>query len=553
MTLLPENIDRYRKFFTLLIKYWNSDILDYSTKMAMGDADVDESGIFENSPEELTEDLKKMGPAYIKLGQLLSTRPDLLPEPHLKALQELQDDVDPIDFETVQGIFEKEVGTRISKAFKEFDPIPLASASIGQVHVGMLHSGQKVAIKIQRPQIREKFLSDLNTLSEMAEWAVKHSEDARKYNVSALVEELRFTLLKELDYQAEAQNLLLIKRNLKQYKNLFVPSPILDYSTSKVLTMEYVEGKKVTAINPLRRIEENLDPLVDDLVRGYLKQVIVDGTAHADPHPGNVHITPQNKLALMDLGMVAQFPEQMQERIMQLMLALSEYDSEQVISVLMAISTFDPEKADIEQFKKEISRMILENQNHSAGSMRTGRLIIQMNRTAAQNDITLPVTLNMLAKILLNLDQIVAVLSPNYKINDTIRDYMQEIMQAKMLDELKPASLLNLALETKKLAEKMPERLNTIMENLANNQMEFKVKTIDETRFTDAFQKVANRITLGIIIAAMIIGAAMLIRIKTSFTIAGYPALAIILFVIAAVIGFYVIYQIVIKDENFKN
>lgn len=553
MTLLPENIDRYRKFFTLLIKYWNSDILDYSTKMAMGDADVDESGIFENSPEELTEDLKKMGPAYIKLGQLLSTRPDLLPEPHLKALQELQDDVDPIDFETVQGIFEKEVGTRISKAFKEFDPIPLASASIGQVHVGMLHSGQKVAIKIQRPQIREKFLSDLNTLSEMAEWAVKHSEDARKYNVSALVEELRFTLLKELDYQAEAQNLLLIKRNLKQYKNLFVPSPILDYSTSKVLTMEYVEGKKVTAINPLRRIEENLDPLVDDLVRGYLKQVIVDGTAHADPHPGNVHITPQNKLALMDLGMVAQFPEQMQERIMQLMLALSEYDSEQVISVLMAISTFDPEKADIEQFKKEISRMILENQNHSAGSMRTGRLIIQINRTAAQNDITLPVTLNMLAKILLNLDQIVAVLSPNYKINDTIRDYMQEIMQAKMLDELKPASLLNLALETKKLAEKMPERLNTIMENLANNQMEFKVKTIDETRFTDAFQKVANRITLGIIIAAMIIGAAMLIRIKTSFTIAGYPALAIILFVIAAVIGFYVIYQIVIKDENFKN
>lgn len=553
MTLLPENIDRYRKFFTLLIKYWNSDILDYSTKMAMGDADVDESGIFENSPEELTEDLKKMGPAYIKLGQLLSTRPDLLPEPHLKALQELQDDVDPIDFETVQGIFEKEVGTRISKAFKEFDPIPLASASIGQVHVGMLHSGQKVAIKIQRPQIREKFLSDLNTLSEMAEWAVKHSEDARKYNVSALVEELRFTLLKELDYQAEAQNLLLIKRNLKQYKNLFVPSPILDYSISKVLTMEYVEGKKVTAINPLRRIEENLDPLVDDLVRGYLKQVIVDGTAHADPHPGNVHITPQNKLALMDLGMVAQFPEQMQERIMQLMLALSEYDSEQVISVLMAISTFDPEKADIEQFKKEISRMILENQNHSAGSMRTGRLIIQMNRTAAQNDITLPVTLNMLAKILLNLDQIVAVLSPNYKINDTIRDYMQEIMQAKMLDELKPASLLNLALETKKLAEKMPERLNTIMENLANNQMEFKVKTIDETRFTDAFQKVANRITLGIIIAAMIIGAAMLIRIKTSFTIAGYPALAIILFVIAAVIGFYVIYQIVIKDENFKN
>ncbi len=552
MKLLPENVERYRKFFAFIIKYWNSDIVDYSFKKAIGTSEEYESSSFENSPEELANDLKKMGPAYIKLGQLLSTRPDLLPEPHLKELRKLQDDVDPIDYETVQQIVEDELGIRISKAFKEFDKDPLASASIGQVHTAVLHSGKKVAVKIQRPNVRENFISDLDNLKDMADFAVKHFEDAKKYNVADLVEELRFTLLKELDYSAETQNLLIISNSLKEFRSLYVPKPILDYCSSKVLTLEFVNGKKVTKISALRRIENDLDVLVEDLIKGYLKQIIVDGTAHADPHPGNIYITQENILVLMDFGMVAQFPEQLQNQIIQLMLAISEHNSDRVISILLDISTYDEEEAEINNFKKNISRLVLENQNLTAESMQTGKVIIQMNRTAAQNSIKLPVELNMLAKILLNLDQIIAVLSPEYNVNTTIKEYLKDIMKVKMAEELKPGNLLNLALETKELAESMPERLNSILDNLANNKFEMKVKAIDERRFTDAFQKVANRITLGIIIASMIIGAAMLVSIETSFTIMGYPALAIILFLIAAIFGFYVIYQIVIKDDNFK-
>ena len=316
--------------------------------------------------------------------------------------------------------------------------------------------------------------------------------------------------------------------------------------------MEFIAGKKVTKINVLRRIENNLDILADELVRAYLKQIIVDGTAHADPHPGNVHITRDNTLVLMDFGMVAQFPEELQEHIMKLMLALSENDSSRVNQVLLAISKYDDEEANVDAFEKQISRLLLENQNQIAQSMQTGKVIIQMNRIAAQNSIRLPVALNMLAKILLNLDQIIAVLSPKYRLDATIKEYMEDVMRAKMVDELKPGNLMNLALETKNLAEKMPERLNSILDNLANNTFKLKVDTINETRFTDAFQKVANRITLGIIIASMIIGAAMLVKIKSTFTILGYPGLAIILFTLAAIIGFYVIYQIIIKDENFK-
>ncbi|WP_142785746.1 ABC1 kinase family protein [Changchengzhania lutea] len=552
MSILPERIERYRKFFSFIIKYYNSDLVNYASDKAM-DNEASEDNTYDIDPKDFTNDLKSMGPAYIKLGQLLSTRPDLLPKAHLMALSELQDDVDPIDFKTVHDIFEEEVGTRISKAFESFDEEPLASASIGQVHKARLHSGKLVAVKIQRPNVREKFLSDLDTLKEVADWSVKHSKDAKKYNVAELIEELRFTLLKELDYKAEAQNLILLRENLKSFQRLQIPEPILDYSTYKVLTMEYIEGKKVTEINPLRRIENDLTPLVDDLVKAYLKQVIVDGIAHADPHPGNIHITKYNKLALMDLGMVAQFPENLQEHILQLMIGLSKYDSAEVIRVVLEISTYDKTTADIDSFEKSISRLLLENQNKTAESMQTGRFIIQVNRIAAMNNIKLPVALNMLAKILLNLDQIVAALSPDYDINKTIRGYIEELMHKKMTDEMKPENLFNVALETKKLAEKMPERLNQIFDKLANNTFEMKVNAIDETRFTDAFQKVANRITLGIIIASMIIGAAMLIKIPTSWTILGYPALAILLFLAAALIGFYVIYQIMVKDENFKN
>lgn len=552
MAILPQNIERYRKFFLFILKYWNSDIAEYSSNKALDNAEGQDIQDFENSPEELVDDLKKMGPVYIKLGQLLSTRPDLLPEAHLKALCTLQDDVDAISYEEVQEIFEDEIGVRISKAFKEFDEVPLASASIGQVHTAILRSGKKVAVKIQRPNIREHFLADLDTLNDIVYYAVKHSKEARKFNLANIVEELRLSLLKELDYANEAQNLLIISKSLKEFKHIYIPKPILDYSSSRVLTMEFIAGKKVTKINVLRRIENNLDILADELIRAYLKQIIVDGTAHADPHPGNVHITRDNTLVLMDFGMVAQFPEELQEHIMKLMLALSENDSSRVNQVLLAISKYDDEEANIDAFEKQISRLLLENQNQIAQSMQTGKVIIQMNRIAAQNSIRLPVALNMLAKILLNLDQIIAVLSPKYRLDATIKEYMEDVMRAKMVDELKPGNLMNLALETKNLAEKMPERLNSILDNLANNTFKLKVDTINETRFTDAFQKVANRITLGIIIASMIIGAAMLVKIKSTFTILGYPGLAIILFTLAALIGFYVIYQIIIKDENFK-
>lgn len=550
MSLLPDQYDKYLRFFKFMMKYWNSDVFDYTEeKISDSNAEV-ESEVFDHSPEELAEDLKSMGPTYVKLGQLLSTRPDLLPPPFLEALATLQDDVEVVDYVEIEKIFKEELGVRISKAFASFEQKPLASASIGQVHRAVMHSGKTVAIKVQRPGIRKRFIEDLDALMSMSEKVENYSETARDYAVHSVIEELRYILLKELDYTLEAQNLATLKSNLKEFEHIFIPAPIMDYCSSKVLTMEFVEGGKITKVSPLKRLNIPFEPLVDDLVKGYLKQIIVDGFAHADPHPGNVYLTPENKIALMDLGMVAKFSNEMQETILKLMIALSNYDGSRVADILLSISEYDEKNKDLQNFRKNVIRKIQENENARAKDLQTGRILIKMNQMAAKEGIHIPVELNILGKILLNLDQIVAYLAPEYDLNKTVKDYVQHLMQKRVKENLKPENLMELFLEMKDLTENLPYRLNKFTELLAENRLSIKVDAIDEQRFTDAFQKVANRITAGLIIAALIVGAAMLVRVPTSWTIWGYPAFAFFLFITAAIIGLYLLYQILLKDES---
>ncbi|MCG2431983.1 ABC1 kinase family protein [Aequorivita xiaoshiensis] len=551
MSLLPDQYDKYIRFFKFMMKYWNSDVFSYTEeKMANTETEI-ETESFDHSPEELADDLKSMGPTYVKLGQLLSTRPDLLPSPFLDALATLQDEVEIVDYQEIETIFKEELGVRISKAFASFEKEPLASASIGQVHRAVLHSGKIVAVKVQRPGIRKRFIEDLDTLMAISEKLETYSEMGRNYAIHSVIEELRYVLLKELDYTLEAQNLATLKKNLAEFEHMFIPAPILDYCSSKVLTMEFVEGGKITKVSPLKRLDISFEPLVDELVKSYLKQIIVDGFAHADPHPGNVYLTPENKIALMDLGMVAKFSNEMQEIILKLMIGLSNYDGSRVADILLSISEYD-DKKDVSNFKKDVIRKTQENENARAKDLQTGRVLIKMNQMAAKEGIHIPVELNILGKILLNLDQIVAYLAPKYDVQQTVKDYVQLLMQQRMKENLKPENLMEVFLEMKELTENLPYRLNKFSELLADNKMKIQVDAIDEQRFTGAFQKVANRITAGLIIAALIIGAAMLVRVPSSWTIAGYPGFAFILFIIAAIIGLYLLYEILLKDESKK-
>lgn len=549
MSLLPESFDKYVRFFRFILKYWNSDIFSDSEE-DFEVLDTEEDPNWEHSPEELVEDLKQMGPTYVKLGQLLSTRPDMLPQPYLDALANLQDDVESVAYHEVEQLFREEIGDRISKAFKSFNKEPMASASIGQVHEAVLHSGEKVAVKIQRPGIRKRFVEDLDTLMTISEKAEQHSETARKFSLHSIIEELRYILLQELDYQKEAQNLIVLKENMKEFQYLYVPGIVPSYCSQRVLTMKFVDGTKVTSLSPFQLESIPKTEIVNDLIKGYLKQIIVDGFAHADPHPGNVNITKDNKLGLMDLGMVARFDNEMQDAILKLMIGLGNNNGDQVTETLLSISKYDEQKADTATFRRKIIRQIQANEYSEASDLKTGRAILDINKIAAQLDIHLPVELTILGKILLNMDQIIAFLSPKHQLQETVKEYIEHLMKERMTKDLKSGHLLQTLLDSKELAESLPRRLNKISENLADNKFRLSVDAIDENRFILAFQKVANRITIGLIIAALILGAALLMRVPTTWTILGYPGFAILLFVFAASIGLYLVYQILFKDEE---
>ena len=548
-----KHLDNYAKFFSFILKYYNSDVIKSASSTVLNPIETAENAEeYSQKPEELVEDLKKMGPTYIKLGQLLSTRPDLLPDQYLDALATLQDDVETIPYEQVEKIIEEEIGTKIKNAFALFDTAPLASASIGQVHRAVLPSGRMVVVKVQRPGVRQKFIDDLNSLKSLADFAVNNSKEARKFALNDVIEELRFILLNELDYNKEFQNLVTIRENLRKYRHIVIPEPIKEYSSGKVLTMDYIDGKKITSVSKLKQIETDFTPMIDDLVEAYMQQIIVDGFAHADPHPGNIHLTKDDRIALMDLGMVAKFSPKLQEKIMMLLVGLSKRDGDAITDALLEMSEFDQKAVNLDNFRKNINRLVMDSTSNNAEDMETGRVLIQMNRIAADEGIKLAVELNILGKILLNMDQIVAVLTPKYDLQKAIKKFMEKMVNKKFQQELKPENIYGLLLDNKKLAENLPGRLNKITENLAANQFELKVNALDEDRLTDGFQKVANRITSGLIIAAMIIGAALLMRIPSSYSVMGYGILPFIFFMIAIGLGLYLVYNIMFKDETYK-
>src|SRR6185436_14170090 len=271
---LAERISRYRAFAMFLAKYGRADFVT-------GGAEDDVSS--ENA-QAFARDIEALGPTFIKLGQLLSTRADLLPQVYVDALARLQDEVEPFPFDDVAQTVEDELGVRLSKAFADFDRVPIAAASLGQVHHAVLRSGREVAVKVQRPNIRERVLQDLATLDEVAMLLQRFKGVTRSLDVPRVLEEFRRTVLLELDYHQEARHMVALATQLRDFERIVLPLPIDDYTASRVLTMDYIEGRKVTAVSAVEWTEAPGSELADDLFRAYLHQILVDGLFHADPH-----------------------------------------------------------------------------------------------------------------------------------------------------------------------------------------------------------------------------------------------------------------------------
>ena len=549
--LKTKHLKRYKDVALLLVKYGRSDLVKQAGLEESIEIEERVSESVAPKAEELAEDLEKLGPTFIKLGQLLSTRADLLPAPYLEALTRLQDQVEPFPYEEVDRIVSQELGVRISKAFDTFETKPLAAASLAQVHRARLRRGLEVVVKVQRPDIRQQIVEDLEALEEIAEFIDTHTELGRRYEFGNMLGSLRKSLLQELDFQTEANNLVMFADNLREFDRIVIPEPILDFTTSRVLTMEYVPGKKITELSPLRLLEIDGPGLADELFRAYLKQILVDGVFHADPHPGNVFVTDDERIALLDVGMVARLIDEFLDNLLRLLLAISEGRGGEAAEI--AIKMGEPKtNFNRSEFTRRVADLVAENAHASVSRINAGQVVLEIMRIAADCWFRLPSEFTMIAKALLNLDRSVLTLDPTFDPNAVIRERATEILQRNLLKSITPGNLLSEVVEIKEFAEKLPMRINRILDAVGNNDLKIRVDAIDEKVVLEGLQKVANRITLGLVLASLIVGAAMLMRVETSFRILGYPGFPLIFFFIAAIGGIALVVSIVRYDVKAR-
>lgn len=543
--LTTDHLRRYRDISWLLWKHGRSEWAQSSGL----DRHVKETFEDENSgPEALASDLESLGPTFIKIGQMLASRADLLPPEYLEALARLQDDVAPLPFESIERVIADELDVRPSRAFQEIDPSPMATASLAQVHRATLRDGRSVVIKVQRPDIDEQIRVDFEAFASIARLA-SLTTAGKRYQFEGLVEEFRNTMTQELDYVQEAQNLLALSRNLQEFKRIHIPKPIIEFSSRRVLVMERCDGASIAELSPVVLTEIDCVALADEMFSAYLKQILVDGFFHADPHPGNVLLDRDHRIALIDLGMVGRINAGLRHQLLNLVLAISEGDADRVCEITEHISP-PPNDFDRNAFRRGVSELVLVNQQKEVGDLEVGRIVLEIQRISGNSGLRLPANLALVGKTLVNLDTIAKKLAPDFNPNEAIQRHSADLIRRRMRDRVSLGNLFQNSLEMAEIAAQLPKRINEVLTQIGDQGIRLNVAAIDEAKFIRGFHKIANRITSGLIIAALIIGAALIMRVKSEYTLLGYPALAIILFLAAATGAGVLLWHIFFRDRD---
>jgi ubiquinone biosynthesis protein len=591
MLLSPKYIPRLAAIAGLFTRYGLRDVARQQGLLALlesGEADLPPEEAAERNEQAacFRKRLVELGPAYVKLGQLLSTRPDLLPEPYIRELEQLQDDVGPIPLEDVEHTIEEELGARLSKLFERFDPEPLGSASLGQVHAAELRGGREVIVKVQRPNIRGALADDLEFFHELAGFLASHTSAGARVDVVGVIQQLERALADELDYRVEARNAAAFRKALAEFPRLLVPKVVEAYTTERVLTMERVHGLKVHAVPRIARIEHDFTPVADELTRAYLKGITIEGFFHADPHPGNVFVvlpgtrnprTPSQvvrddrrdeprpaatpmarieaeavqsalpepadvdvRLALIDFGMTARLSSSMREKVTRLLMALGDHRGDDVAATLIEMGETQSD-FDRVGYTREIAALVARNLELTAAEVQAGRLLFDVIDLSFRSGLRLPAEMTLLAKALFNLDGVTRALEPTYTPLDTIREFGNQIAMARAQRDMSPRRIYQIAMESGDLLAALPHRLDQITQRMAENDLGARVDVPQIPALIVALQKVANRVFSGLVLAGLLVASAMLLPYWRTLGTVG--------FIIAAVLALYIVLTIMVSDR----
>jgi ubiquinone biosynthesis protein len=497
--------------------------------------------------KELATELVRMGPTFVKLGQLLSTRADLLPPAYLQALSRLREEVEPLPAGEAERVIEEELGARVSKMFGSFESKPFAAASLGQVHKATLRDGRPVAVKVQRPGIRQRALEDMEVIAELAAFLDEHSDGASSFGLVEMVNEFEQSLVGELDYRREAANQRLMGEHLSSFERIVVPQPVGGFTTSRVLTMDYLEGRSLGSIGELRRIDVDCSRLAEELISAYLDMVLVNGFFHADPHPGNLLLTDDGRLALIDLGMISRVSPEAQGHLLRLLLAMSSGDGTETTEALEHLGT-KLDTYDREHLRVRVNGIVIRYRAAMAGELQAGRMISDLATACSSCGLRPDAELSLLAKALLSLDEAARLLDPEIQLDSVLEAHSARVMRHKMMEAISPANVMRSALDAAAFVESIPRRLNKILESLSEGKLTINLEGLDEAALLRGAQKLANRVATGVLIAAFVLAAALFSRQRSGAVVWGYPILTVIFLGLAMIVAVWLAFGILRGD-----
>ncbi len=553
--LKARDIGAYRDLLVLFTRYGRKD---FRLSLAPEDIIVADESDETMEPnvarraKAFAESLKTMGPTYVKFGQVLSTRPDIVPPEYIAELESLQDSVEPFSFAEVERIVEEELGVRISKAFETFESTPLAAASLGQAHRAILRDGTDVVVKVQRPDVREQVREEMSMFHDIAHALDQHSEIARKLNLVGAIEQARITLTNELNYLQEARNADVLRHNLASFPQIYIPRVMHDMTTTRVLTTELVRGRKVSKLTPLALVDHDYAELAGMLLRAYLKQICVDGFWHSDPHPGNIFIRDvggTTQVVLLDFGQVSHISYELQDEIIKLLLAISSNRGHEVADACARMSEVQ-EGFDATRFVKEISTIVANFHDADVHQINAGHLLFSVIAIANNNGLKAPAELAMLAKTLLHLDGITKKLDREFDPERVIRGYAEELIAQKLMQKFNPRNFYPALLDLNQLVLDLPHRAREILDQTAAGRLTVAIKLTQAEVFLAGIHKIANRITVGAVVAALLLSSTMLMRVPSRFSILGYPGLAMIGYFVSMVVALYLVVSILLRDRQ---
>jgi len=497
-----------------------------------------------SAAERMRLALEELGPTFIKLGQLLSTRPDIIPKPFIHEFEKLQDSVPCFSFDELRVQVERELAVPVTAFFSDIDPVPLAAASIAQVHRARLTTGEEVVIKVRRPGVVELVESDISALMGLAYLAERHVAGSELYDPVGVVREFARTIRREMDFTREGHTIEKIGENFAKTTWLYFPKVYWPQTSRGVLTLEYVDGIKVSDLDALDRAGLDRTMIARRGADAFLEMVLNHGFFHGDPHPGNVLILPDNVICLLDYGIVGRLGEDLRSFVSDILLAIVNRDVDEVVSQLLFAGDIS-DNLNARGLKRDLAVFIDSYYEIPLHDIEVGHMLLEFIEIVTLYNIRIQPDLMLLIKALVIVEGMGRNLDPGFDMIEHLRPFMEKAWRQKFSPRRISRDINSIMLSYLNLARDLPRDLKEIVNRINRNKFKIDLEHRGLDKFTTDFDRSVNRLSSSLILAALIVGSSIIMQTSRGPQLLGFPMLAFLGYTVAGVIGLWLVYAII--------